>query len=1292
MKTRFWFTKCLDEMATSEGWQRVLTILSRMKAQKKMLLIGVLLFPIFTASFSQETTVLLSQYDSCHVQPPEQAIEPFAIEAVTSPLVRVAYVIPSNRTPQPDGVVNLQNAIRLGQQYYKEQMEQNGFGAKTFALETEADGVTPLVHVVHVTETDDFLRGDIWGRTTQAAINAGMSVWASGELWVLIPEAHLMLPDGTVTGGAALGASNGTGNSPGVAMIGSNALPLFHPAMLTDDTPYNGKILPALGPFPMKQDVTFAWFEGTTFSSIASSWLGALWHEMGHAFGLAHDFRNDNNFHGNLMGNGLRGTRGSLFPERYPQDYTRLEYASALILNVNHYFNTDKSVTSSPVISYTDPVSVVPQRGLVNIAFQASDNDLLSLAHLRYDGNTVAEIALEGNIADVTFAVPYFTKVVTNAYTIAVHDMQGNTTYRSVQFNVPGGYNQAPTPFIQLDPPVPGENQAITLNGSGSYDADHDPSSLLAAWDVDNDGEFDTEPSTNKTVQYRYESPGNYLIRLKLTDPDGAETISTPVSIKIPGEQKIAIESFTLINADKDEAVADLKGGMVIELAVWERKRFSVRANTSAGMIDRVEFDLKGPISHQQVDKRAPYTLFGDSPKGNVIGRRLLPGEYTLTATPYFSLEKGIALTVSFNVTEGSVPGQPTILWDKTIGGAGYDYLFGGAISTPDGGYLLAGQSSSDASGDKSENARGPNNFSDYWIVKIDEQRNKLWDKTYGGENIEELRRVISAPDGGYLLAGFSYSGLSGDKSEHSRGGFDYWVVKIDNLGNKVWDKTFGGGGFDVLFEATSSPDGGYLLGGFSDSNTSGDKSDNGKGDRDYWVVRIDSQGNKVWDKTFGGVGGDELHSTIATPDGGWLLAGASGSNISVDKSENSKGSTDYWIIKIDKAGNKVWDKTIGGDGTESLANAILTPDGGYLLSGSSTSNASGDKSEDGRGNWDSWVVKLDGTGNKIWDKTFGGEETDGITKAMATPDGGFLLAGGSNSNASGDKSEDGMGNWDFWIVKIDAAGNKLWDKTIGGSDADELSTVTRIADGSYLLAGSSNSNADGDKSENRKGESDYWIVSLKGPSTPAVTSLTLMNADTDQEIKELKDGDVISLAELGVRLLNIRANISGEKIDKVAFDLNGPTAHRQNDKIYPYSLYGDHLGDFEGRELLPGDYVLTVTPYVNNRTAKPLVGGGSVTPHTIAFTVIGGEATETEDLQVEVFPVPASGVVNIRYKGKTELSHMILLDPRGNVLFRRPLSQQPVEQLDISAFRKGIHYLKVISPEGEQIIRLVVE
>src|SRR5690606_28746352 len=151
-----------------------------------------------------------------------------------------------------------------------------------------------------------------------------------------------------------------------------------------------------------------------------------------HAFGLPHDFRNDNNFHGNLMGNGLRGTRGTLFPDKYPQDYTRLEYASALIFNESHYFNANNVVTSSPVISY-NPVNVTPIHGLVRITFQASDADSLGAAVLTYRGDMVAEVALQGTTTEATFAVPYYSPGNENPYTIGVYDRQGNASYLNFQ-------------------------------------------------------------------------------------------------------------------------------------------------------------------------------------------------------------------------------------------------------------------------------------------------------------------------------------------------------------------------------------------------------------------------------------------------------------------------------------------------------------------------------------------------------------------------------------------------------------------------------------------------------------------------------------------------------------------------------------------------------------------------------------------------------------------------------------------------------------------------------------------
>jgi hypothetical protein len=427
----------------------------------------------------------------------------------------------------------------------------------------------------------------------------------------------------------------------------------------------------------------------------------------------------------------------------------------------------------------------------------------------------------------------------------------------------------------------------------------------------------------------------------------------------------------------------------------------------------------------------------------------------------------------------------PTIQWDKTIGGSSDDYLFS-LRQTSDGGYILGGYSSSPISGDKSENSKGAN---DYWVVKLDANGNKLWSKTIGGSNEEQLFSIYQTSDGGYILSGYSFSPISGDKSENSKGANDYWVVKLDANGNRLWDKTIGGSGSDFSYSSLyQTSDGGYILGGYSDSPISWDKSENSKGYNDYWVVKLDANGNKVWDKTFGGSSDDFLRSLHQTSDGGYILGGSSTSPISGDKSGASQGVRDYWIVKLDDDGNKLWDKTFGGNSWNELTALHQTSDGGYILGGYSSSPISGDKSENSKGGDDYWVLKLDANGNKEWDKTIGGNSSDDLTSLHQTSDGGYILGGHSFSLISGDKSENSEGNRDYWVVKLDANGSKKWDKTIGGSGVDYLTSLHQTSDGGYILGGISPSSISGDKSENNKGSNDYWVVKLNPENTPTLT------------------------------------------------------------------------------------------------------------------------------------------------------------------------------------------------------------
>ncbi len=417
-----------------------------------------------------------------------------------------------------------------------------------------------------------------------------------------------------------------------------------------------------------------------------------------------------------------------------------------------------------------------------------------------------------------------------------------------------------------------------------------------------------------------------------------------------------------------------------------------------------------------------------------------------------------------------------TKIWDKTFGGNGIDEQ-SVVIATSDGGFLLGGRSNSTLSGDKTENGRGNE---DFWVVKVNANGQKQWDKTFGGSASDFITCIAPTTDGGFLLGGQSFSNFSGDKTENNRGDWDYWVVKINANGQKQWDKTYGGSANDIMSAIVPAADGGFLLGGASNSSLFGEKSEESRGDWDYWVIKINPDGQRQWDKTLGGIGRDIMDRMIATSDGGFLLGGFSNSNASGEKSENGRGNTDFWAVKINSNGQKQWDRTFGGTNNDIMNHIVSTPDGGYLLGGRSNSNASGDKTENSRGNEDFWIIKVNSNGVKQWDKTFGGTGDDIGTAIVSTPDNAFLIGGGSNSNASGEKSENSRGGADYWILKMDANGNKQWDKTIGGGGEDQVYTLLPIPSGGFLIFGFSDSNISGEKSENSRGSRDFWTVKVR--------------------------------------------------------------------------------------------------------------------------------------------------------------------------------------------------------------------
>jgi hypothetical protein len=436
-------------------------------------------------------------------------------------------------------------------------------------------------------------------------------------------------------------------------------------------------------------------------------------------------------------------------------------------------------------------------------------------------------------------------------------------------------------------------------------------------------------------------------------------------------------------------------------------------------------------------------------------------------------------LAVQASRTLAGTTNAPVRVWDRRFGGSSSEWLLGLAAE-PDGGFLLGGFSASGVSGDKTEISLGGQ---DQWLVRVDASGAKLWDHRFGGSLNEYFVGVHLTSDGGAVSGGGSRSGISGDRSESNRGNDeeDFWIVRTTTNGVKVWDHRFGGGGQDSMTAICPSSDGGYLLGGYSNSDPGGDVTENRRsssGNYDMWVVKVDSNGVKQWDHRFGGTTDNRASAVIQTADGGFLIAGNSNSGTNADKSENCRGGYDFWAVKIGTNGVKQWDHRFGGSGDDAAPRIAPAADGGWLLAGSSYSGADYDKSHTNRGVRDYWVVKIGTNGVKQWDSCYGGTGNDELQVVIATSDGGHLLGGESSSGIGGEKTEDCRGGLDYWIVKIDTNGVKQWDRRFGGASDDRLrGGIVEVAPGRYLLAGLSASGVGPDKTQASQGSEDYWIL-----------------------------------------------------------------------------------------------------------------------------------------------------------------------------------------------------------------------
>ncbi len=407
----------------------------------------------------------------------------------------------------------------------------------------------------------------------------------------------------------------------------------------------------------------------------------------------------------------------------------------------------------------------------------------------------------------------------------------------------------------------------------------------------------------------------------------------------------------------------------------------------------------------------------------------------------------------------------------KTSGGSNND-SFQSVVKTNDDGYAAFGFTQSN-DGDITDK---PVIGYDYWLVKYDSNDQMLWSKTFGGTGDDRGNTLIATNDNGFLLIGASRS--NDEDVTTNFGADDFWIVKLDALGNITWEKTFGFSGFDRAYSAIQTNDGGYLITGSLDvtaSNLQGNDRSTRQAHAggDYWAIKLDANGNKIWRRYFGGSLTEVTNGVVQTNDNGFILSGYTDSS-DIDISSNH-GSYDYWLIKIDANGNKMWEKTYGGSQIDKSYAITKTADGNFIIVGDSRSTDFDISTNNGVA--DIWAIKIDEDGQLLWEKNYGGEQFDAATSITAAQDGGFYIAGNSRST-TGDISTPNLGRNDAWIIKISETGNLEWNKSIGGSSTDLAFGVIELSNKNLIIAGETSSN-DHDIITN-KGFTDGLLIKIK--------------------------------------------------------------------------------------------------------------------------------------------------------------------------------------------------------------------
>ena len=387
--------------------------------------------------------------------------------------------------------------------------------------------------------------------------------------------------------------------------------------------------------------------------------------------------------------------------------------------------------------------------------------------------------------------------------------------------------------------------------------------------------------------------------------------------------------------------------------------------------------------------------------------------------------------------------------WSKVYGGQGNDPASGNIVQTSDGGFALAGDTNSFGAGGL-----------DAWLIKTDVVGDLQWNVTYGGILDDSASDMIKTKDGGFALGGYSYSFGAGIS--------DFWLVKINATGGLQWNKTYGDVGNDAALGLVQNSDDSFTLVGSTNSS--------GAGGMDFWLVKTNSNGLMLWNKTFGGTGDDYGYAIAQTSDGGYALVGSTTSY--------GAGNTDIWLVKTDGSGNFLWSKTFGGAAAENAYCIVQSSDGGFAIGGVTSSS--------GAGSSDVYVIKTDTAGTVQWSKTYGGSAGDYGLHIDQTSEGGFIVCGYANSF--------GAGGSDGYVIKLDSSGNIQWSKLYGGANNEAAYEIIQTSDGGYAVGISTQSFGYGSAVPARR---DFWLVRTDKELgltqiDSTVNSLTLYRGITD--------------------------------------------------------------------------------------------------------------------------------------------------------------------------------------------------